>query len=214
MTEEAWLTCTEAEKMLEFVRDSSSERKLRLFAVAACRRLQWTWDRALETAERYADGLVSRNELMEVRTALLGNASTMYRQMSREDVEFVEALIRAVTETHAAEAALLVIEMATTARQRVNLCDSLREIFGNPFRPVTISPAYRSWNEATVVHLAQAAYDNRFLAAGTLDNARLAVLADALEEAGCSDEQILEHLRSGGEHYRGCFVVDALLGKT
>jgi hypothetical protein len=41
-----------------------------------------------------------------------------------------------------------------------------------------------------------------------------AIVADALEEAGCSDEQILGHLRSGGEHYRGCFVVDALLGKS
>ena len=146
--------------------------------------------------------------------ALLGNASTMYRHMGRDEVEGVESLIRAVTETHAAEAALLVIEMATSARQRLTLCDSLREIFGNPFRPMTISPVYHSWNDAAVVRLAQAAYDDRILPAGTLDNARLLILADALEEAGCTDEEILTHLRSGGEHYRGCFVVDALLGKT
>jgi hypothetical protein len=90
----------------------------------------------------------------------------------------------------------------------------LRDLVGNPFRPVNISPSWLRWNDAAVVHLAQAAYDNRILPAGTLDNARLAVLADALEEAGCTDEQILGHLRSGGEHYRGCFVVDALLGKS
>jgi hypothetical protein len=199
--------------MLDFLH-MTSERKLRLFAVAACRRLQWTWDRALETAECFADGFMSRRELMEVRTALLGNASTMYRQLSREDVEFVEVLIRAVTETHAAEAALLVIEMATTVPQRLTLCDSLREIFGNPFHPVTISPLWLTWNGAIVPRLAQAAYNERILPAGTLDNTRLAVLADALEEAGCSDDYILTHLRGGGEHYRGCFVVDALLGKS
>lgn len=89
------------------------------------------------------------------------------------------------------------------------------EIIGNPFYlPLSITPSVLAWKESIIVHLAQAAYDNRTLPAGTLDNARLAILADALEEAGCTDEQILTHLRGGGEHYRGCFVVDALLGKT
>jgi hypothetical protein len=150
---------------------------------------------------------------MEVRMALLQNARSMYRHMGREDFEAVEKLIRVVTDFCAAQAASMVVEVPTVV-QRVILCDLLREIFDNPFRPVTISPTYRSWNDATVVRLAQATYDNRILPAGTLDNARLAVLADALEEAGCSDEHILTHLRSGGEHYRGCFVVDALLGKN
>jgi hypothetical protein len=77
-----------------------------------------------------------------------------------------------------------------------------------------IRSTWLTWNDAAVVCLAQAAYDERILPTGTLDNARLAVLADALEEAGCTDVQILTHLRGGGEHYRGCFVVDALLGKT
>ena len=71
-----------------------------------------------------------------------------------------------------------------------------------------------AWNDATVVRLAQAAYEERRLPAGTLDSGRLAVLADALEEAGCSDEQALQHLRWSGAHYRGCFVVDLLLGKA
>jgi hypothetical protein len=64
-----------------------------------------------------------------------------------------------------------------------------------------------------VVRLAEPAYQERHLPADTLDLARLAVLADALEEAGCQDVQILGHLRSGGEHYRGCHILDALLGK-
>ena len=61
--------------------------------------------------------------------------------------------------------------------------------------------------------LAEAAYDRRHLPSGELDPARLAVLADALEEAGCTDPDLLDHLRGPGPHYRGCWVIDLLLGK-
>jgi hypothetical protein len=64
-----------------------------------------------------------------------------------------------------------------------------------------------------VLKLAQAAYDDRLLPSGLLDNTRLAVLADALEEAGCGDAEILAHCRGGGEHVRGCWPVDLVLGK-
>jgi hypothetical protein len=81
-----------------------------------------------------------------------------------------------------------------------------RDVFGNPFRPVTIQPAWLGWNEGTVVKMAQAIYDER-----AFD--RMPILADALEEAGCTNQDILSHCRSGGEHVRGCWVVDLLLGK-
>jgi hypothetical protein len=64
----------------------------------------------------------------------------------------------------------------------------IRDIFKNPYRSVPRAPAVLTWNDATVVRLAQAAYDERQLPEGTLDNGRLAVLADALEEAGCQDQ--------------------------
>jgi hypothetical protein len=89
----------------------------------------------------------------------------------------------------------------------------VREIVGNPFCLPLISPSILAWNDGTIIRLAQTLYENRILPAGTLDNTRLLILADALEEAGCMDEQILTHLRSGGEHYRGCWVIDLLLGK-
>jgi hypothetical protein len=89
-------------------------------------------------------------------------------------------------------------------------CALIREIFGNPFRPAAIAPA---WQTPTILALAQAAYDNRTLPAGGLDPARLAVLADALEEAGCDNADILSHLRSPGPHVRGCHALDLLLGK-
>jgi hypothetical protein len=62
--------------------------------------------------------------------------------------------------------------------------------------------------------MSQAIYDDRQLPRGTFDNGRLAVLADALEEAGCDNADVLAHLRDGGDHVRGCWVVDGLLGKS
>ncbi|MBL8795193.1 MAG: hypothetical protein JNM56_14910 [Planctomycetia bacterium] len=78
-----------------------------------------------------------------------------------------------------------------------------RDLFGNPFRPVTVNPA---WLTSAVVSLAQAIYDER-----AFD--RLPILADALEDAGCDHADILNHCRQPGEHVRGCWVVDLLLAK-
>ena len=96
-------------------------------------------------------------------------------------------------------------------QERQAECHLLREVFGNPFRPVEVGHA---WQTPQVVALAQAAYEQRELPAGTLDPAQLAVLADALEEAGCTGQTILGHLRRPGPHVRGCWVVDLLLGKS
>jgi hypothetical protein len=87
----------------------------------------------------------------------------------------------------------------------------LRDCFGNPHRPVALDPA---WPTPDALALARAAYEGRELPRGTLDPATLSVLSDALEEAGCRDGQVLDHLRGPGPHVRGCWVVDLLLGKT
>ncbi|MBL8795112.1 MAG: hypothetical protein JNM56_14480 [Planctomycetia bacterium] len=79
----------------------------------------------------------------------------------------------------------------------------IREIFGNPFRPATIDP---TWRTANVVSLATAIYNER-----AFD--RLPILADALEDAGCTSREILDHCRQPGEHVRGCWCVDLVLGK-
>jgi hypothetical protein len=88
--------------------------------------------------------------------------------------------------------------------QRPVQSHTLREIFGNPFRPVALDPA---WQTATVVALTQAIYDEP-----AFD--RLPILADALEDAGCTDADMLNHCRQPGAHVRGCWVVDLLLAKT
>jgi hypothetical protein len=75
------------------------------------------------------------------------------------------------------------------------------------FAPATVSPAWLAWNDGTVVKIAQAIYDERAFE-------RLPVLADALEDAGCDNADIRRHCREPGEHVRGCWVVDLLLGKS
>jgi hypothetical protein len=84
--------------------------------------------------------------------------------------------------------------------------DLLRDLFGNPFRPVTINPSLLVWNDTTVVKLAEGIYKAR-----AFDH--LPVLADALDDAGCDNLDILNHCRQPAEHARGCWVVDLLLGK-
>jgi hypothetical protein len=71
---------------------------------------------------------------------------------------------------------------------------------------VTVAPSSLVWQDGTVPKLAQSIYDER-----TFD--RLPILADALEEAGCDDTDILGHCRGPGPHVHGCWVVDLLLGK-
>jgi hypothetical protein len=79
----------------------------------------------------------------------------------------------------------------------------LREMFGNPFRPVAVEAAWLAWNDGAVPKLARAIYDgSRF--------GDLPILADALEEAGCANADLLGHCRSDGEHVRGCWALDLL----
>jgi hypothetical protein len=94
-------------------------------------------------------------------------------------------------------------------------CDLLRDIFGSPFGPLpAVAPPLLTWSDGMVVRLARAADGDRHLPGGALDNGRLAVLADALDEAGCTDASILDHLRGPGPHVRGCWVLDLLLGRA
>ena len=79
----------------------------------------------------------------------------------------------------------------------------VRDIFGNPFRPIAVAP---EWLTSTVLALATGIYADR-----AFD--RMPILADALEEAGCENANMLLHCRQPGEHVRGCWVVDLVLGK-
>jgi hypothetical protein len=103
-------------------------------------------------------------------------------------------------------AALHACEAVDVADEYCPRCELLRDVFGNPFRPVSVDPAWLARNAGAVLNVARSVYEGRRFE-------DLPVLADALEEAGCADPAILAHCRSAGPHVRGCWVVGALLGE-
>jgi hypothetical protein len=243
LTEAEWLTSTDPMPMLDYLdsHDLLTDRTQRLHDCACVRRI---WHllldehgrRAVETAERFADDMATLEELREAQGAALAAAdaqATLYFPGTPNSYTVLAAAAGAAWEfrsgadplAHAAGA--ISWEGLTEngppkrrlgrikfAEERANQAALVRDLFGNPFRPVTISPAVLTWNAGLVVRIAQAAYEERPLPAGTLDNGLLAILADALEEAGCTDTDILGHLRGSGPHVRGCWPVDLCLGKS
>jgi hypothetical protein len=215
MTEAEWNACTDPGPMLQFLRGRVSRRKLRLFAVACCRRI---WHlladersrHAVTTSEGHADGLVRRKELAESRSKALATVADSARTPA------------AFAATSAARPVVAAAWVALLARNAVPGGQGLppgpeaeaaaqvailRDLLGNPFRPTPSVPtSLRSWNEDWITNLALGLYCER-----RFDD--LPILADALEGAGCTDAEILGHLRGPGPHVRGCWVVDLILGK-
>jgi hypothetical protein len=224
MTEAEWLACNDPQAMLEFLEGKASDRKLRLFACACCRRIWPLFTdprsrRAVQVAERFADAEgVSLTELAAAERDA-EDAHIAAPHLTALGLGPFDAAIHVLNHDLSASAA----DAASRAADAVESQDSnsgetarreecrfqallVRCVFGNPFRPAVIDPAIFRWNDGTVVKLARAIYDER-----TFD--RLVILADALEDAGCNDTQILGHCRGPGPHVRGCWLVDLLLGK-
>jgi hypothetical protein len=230
MTEAQWLACEDPRAMLGFVRgderNSLPEPRSRLFGIACCRRLlQLIVDprsmKALEVTERFADGTATSEELDAAYSEAFDVEAHYAEHPDRPHSRRFEALGRAANavaecchEHELAEGvaleALKAAEAADITGEAAAQANLVREIFGNPFRPVAIDP---TWLTATVAGLAGAAYEERSLPLDHLDPTRLAVLADALEDAGCADPDLLGHLREPGPHVRGCWALDLILGK-
>jgi hypothetical protein len=212
MTEAEWLDHTNPQPMLEFLfsHPGYSKRKMRLFAVACYGQVSpFHWDQPLfeaeiQAVEQYADGLISLDELRAVSLAhyrhlFPGEEESALRFIELEGDYAVWIADWAAQETrYAGEGSWPA--GAAEAKQ----ADLLRDVVGNPFCPTRVDPA---WQTASVVALARAIYGQR-----AFD--RLPVLVDALEVVGCQDADILGHCRVGGEHFRGCWVIDLLLGKS
>jgi hypothetical protein len=98
------------------------------------------------------------------------------------------------------------VRLRAQRQAETELAVVLRDLFGNPYRPAGVEKAWLAWDGGTVVQLADAIYAER-----AFD--RLPILADALEEAGCTDTALLGHLRGPGPHVRGCWALDLLLRK-
>jgi hypothetical protein len=203
MTEADWLACPDPQAMLEFLRDKASDRKLRLFAVACSRRI-WSWidvlgQNAVNVAERFADGLADPAELRVARLACreAGENASWYAALSNSGIAARNAARSAEA---GCDNSLPGLSRAKELLAQANL---VRDIFGNLFHPVTLDFC---WLTANVASLAQAIYDDR-------DFKRMPALGNTLEEAGCANADVLAHCRESGEHVRGCWVVDMILGK-
>jgi hypothetical protein len=223
MTEPEWMKSSRPGKMLIFLRRKASARKLRLFAVACCRlsctHLTDEWSRrTVEVAEREADGLNSpdarglaeRDARVAIglvtpreKVALAGAIGALFAdasQAAKTACSWAGQFRLFLGYEQRPFPAKKTKVLAEWDREAVAL---LRCIFGNPFRPVTIES---SWLTPTVLSLGESIYVER-----AFDH--LPILADALEDAGCSNQDILDHCRQAGDHVRGCWVLDHLLGK-
>jgi hypothetical protein len=203
MTESQWLKGNRPRILLEFLLTRRpSNRKLRLFATACSRQTvshhlspeEQAEERAVtDLAERFADGLATAKALAAARECKLDEGSSwIVADKDAEDVALTYTASDPKDCKQAVKAALL------------------RDLFGNPFREPAFDPAKLN---PTVVSLAQAAYEERLMPEAHLDPVRLAILADALEECGCAEESVINHLRTAGPHVRGCWAVDLVLDK-
>lgn len=198
MTEEEWLASGDSANLLTALSDRRHERKLRLYATACCARSSTTirfppMKRALLLSEQLADGKVGVESL-----EALGQVIGRIWYAVTDDEHDTHWSILGLTSGSAHFAAQTVAAIPEEGRVKI-----LRDIFGNPFRPVAFDPR---WGTSDVVGLARAIYDDKAFE-------RMPILADALVDAGCEDEQVIVHCRGDGAHVRGCWVVDAILGK-
>ena len=183
--------------------------------------------RSLEVAEQYADGLVGSEAMVTAYCDLLH--LLFWRRPEQEPWAFFLVAALRSTATGACfygqpwehrhhdmfvcvnDAATYIARIAEWVGKSSKASQTMQQIeaaivrclFGNPFRPTTVDPA---WSTPTVVSLARSIYDGPAFG-------RLPLLADALEDAGCANAEILAHCRGPGPHVRGCWAIDLLLGK-
>jgi len=228
MTEAEWLSCTTPTLIWDYLYEKRNLRKLQLAACACCRRI-WhllpeKYRFFAELSEQAADGLVTDEQLNVAwdadkddrwisnpeATAVVVASGLMAGIRGEYDFDCAGTYaLSAITgqPCRYGDSDELDLTIPAVAAEQEAQTRLLRCVTGNPFRPVTIDLSWRAWNDGTISKLAQVIYDER-----AFD--RLPILADALEEAGCTNADILAHCRLPGEHVRGCWVLDLLLGKS
>jgi hypothetical protein len=222
---------TDPEPMICFIEKAANDRKRRLYAVGCCRHLELRgflleslYQEALLTAEQFADRKASTRKLKEARDAVeaahpnrFGSTSVGYAAWALRGSLSTRNHVAGFWVSEAYRNTLTSLtrgnrewnqEVHEAMRVAANHAKSTLAVFvrcvhGNPFRPVAVDPV---WLTSTVVALAEGIYAER-----AFD--RLPILADALQDAGCEDDDILNHCRGDGPHVRGCWVVDLILGK-
>jgi len=197
MNRKEWQTTTAPGRLLDYLRHRVPQRKALLCAAACIRQVGHSGrgkrEPALaEAVEGYARGRAAFERLQEALAAFRrGNK----KAKSSPCPGFIE---------WALDFPMYALEEVGDWQERPEQCDVIRDVVGNPFQPCAVDPRWVAWNNGTVRGLARTIDADQ-------DFSVLPVLADALEEAGCAERAMLDHCRSGGEHFRGCWVVELLL---
>lgn len=227
MSEQEWDEETDASTKLEFLPGEISERKLMMFAATCCKRMgSLVTDHRLlagiECVQRLPEGNIQPSELQHI---ISGVWEYYHSQLARQFDDpacgaVIEALERdsqhwpvahhwvAAVSSHVKCAIVDPLiqrgeDESAWAEEQREQCLIVSDIFGNPFRPVSLD---QSWRTSTIQAIAKQMYDSH-------DFSPMPILADALQDSGCENEDILSHCRGDGPHVRGCWVVDLILGK-
>jgi hypothetical protein len=215
MTEAEWLACGDHVTLLTYLRGKATARKLRLLAVAGVQPVAFRisapeYLEAIRFAEDWAEGngdaSVFERRYHELYSAYCQDHRSPHDSLAMK-ASFAAIYCLEPDPRGAASSAPFFACRATTPFEQLTsrtIASLLRDIFGNPFRPVSFDPA---WRTSTVLSLASQMYESR-------DFGAMPILADALQDAGCASEDILDHCRDAKQvHVRGCWVVDLVLSK-
>jgi len=206
MTEQEWLVCEDPRAMYAEMMNltpSRSDRKWRLLACAiqSVRLVYVQWDDRERIKNTITDA-IAWTETGKKPSCSGSGAYYVLMEPAHRGVGWLIGQPRSVSP----EPVIRDKEMDRKA------ADLLREVIGDPFRPVKIRCSRLcdihnpSWLTLTALSIAQQIYTIQ-------DYTGMPILADAMEEAGCDVQSILEHLRSSSTHVRGCWALDLILGK-
>ena len=215
MTEVEWLACEDLAPLLGFLRLAATDtRRLRLLACGCCRQVWATLgDARLRKAVRKLEAFAEDPSDARLLRDAYNTANAVYHETyaGRGGPSAAACTVLSATCPDPFGSLFGNLDAALHESRGMLPGDSkrleaglVRDVFGNPFRPVDFSPA---WRTDTAVAIAQGMYESR-------DFGAMPILADALQDAECDNAAVLGHCRDPhGVHVRGCWVVDLVLGK-
>jgi hypothetical protein len=213
MTEHEWLSCADPTRLLKLLGDDVSARKAVIQACHWGRLVKdlWYFNKAILQLIDAAESFVEHSGAFGEVAAAAARIRSQCERLNGYPPVGTDAYWALCLSTACAgqgkEACAAVwdtFELGSCDTQWELLVALIRDIFGNPFRPVVFDP---TWRTPSVSNVALAIYEERRFA-------DMPILADALEEAGCTNVDVLDHCRGGGEHTRGCWLVDLVLERA
>ncbi len=202
MSEKAWRSAKTAKELFLLLDPDHSSRKLRRFVLACVARLI-----QIDPSSKYVATLAFAEKLADDEANIDQDEWIVAFEYSQDQLnegspDITAWLLSLTVGDYASDEAHWVLEsMRGQSIDEAVPMGLFRDIFGNPFRPVDFAP----WRTDTAVSLARQMYESREFSA-------MPILADALQDAGCDNDEVLNHCRGQGPHVRGCWVVDGVLG--